>query len=142
MKKQEIGLGFVLVAIAIGFFFLTNTLPEDSALFPRLVAFLLMGLSGIFLMGTIRSKETDETSPFDKVYWRQLLFIVGLSFVYIILIQVFGYFAATGLYIVVGTMGLRIPFKSAAISATGTVAFLYLVFVVFLNVPLPKGFLL
>lgn len=141
MKKLEIRLGLFVMAISLAYYFLTFTLPESVVLYPRMVAILLFAFSVIFLIQTAMTEYKDSASPFKGIYWRQLIFVLAMSLVYILLINVMGFFVATSLYIVVTMLGLKIRLLNAVISTLAVDAALYGIFVFFLNVPLPEGIL-
>lgn len=141
MKKLEIKLGLVIMLISLMYYYLTYSLPEKVVLYPRFVAILLFTFSLMFLIQTAVTEYKDSVSPFQGIYWRQLIFVLAMSMMYIMLINVLGFFLATSLYVVVTMRGLKIKILNAVLSTIGVNAALYGIFVFFLNVPLPTGIL-
>lgn len=143
MKKLEVYMGILLMALGLGFYMVTLTLPEQVSLYPKFVSLLLLVFSTLFVIQTMfRPNEEYQDRPFEGIYVRQMMFIIGISFIYVVLIKTLGFFLATSLYVVVGTRGLKIPFKNAVATAIGVNVALYGIFVFMLNVPLPKGILM
>lgn len=138
MKKVEIKFGLFILAIAVFYYAMTSSLPEEAGYYPKFVGMISILLATIYLIQTAKV-ENSSKSPFAGVNWNQLLLILGLSLVYIVLMKPVGYFMSTFIYLVIALMGLRISPKNAVLVAIGTGIFMFVVFKTFLSVPLPMG---
>jgi len=67
---------------------------------------------------------------------------MALSAVYVILIDIIGFFVTTAIYLFVTMVALKSSVKWSIVVSILFPIFLYLIFVSFLKVPVPKGFLL
>ena len=67
---------------------------------------------------------------------------MALSAVYVILIDIIGFFVTTAIYLFVTMVILKSNIKWSIVVSIVFPIFLYLVFVSFLKVPVPRGFLL
>lgn len=142
MRKTDITLGSILIAICLFLFYMIFNLPEQARIYPLFVTSLLLFLTIIHMIITIRKKKDDEKSPFDSLQKRQLLFVVGSSGLYIALISIIGYVTSTILYVLIVLLGFNTSKKMSALITLGFAAFIYILFKVILKVPLPTGFLI
>lgn len=142
MKKVDLILGYLLVAISGFFFFMISKLPEKAILYPIFVTSILLFLSIIHLIITYSKKSDEEATEFKNLEIKQLLFITVLSGLYVALIKVTGYVTSTLLYVLISLLGLKINKKSAIIISIGFVILIYILFKIVLRVPLPKGFII
>lgn len=142
MRKQDLYLGYGLVAIAGLFYYMISRLPERATIYPLFVTTLLLALTLIHLFITYRSKSTEESTVFKDINYKQLLVVLGVSGIYVGLINILGYVVSTVLYMLVSLMFLKTNrFKSILLSF-GTAAFIFILFKIILRVPLPQGFLI
>lgn len=142
MKKVDLILGYLLVAISGFFFFMISKLPEKAILYPIFVTSILLFLSIIHLIITYSKKSDEEATGFKNLEIKQLLFITVLSGLYVALIKVTGYVTSTLLYVLISLLGLKVNKKSAIIISIGFVILIYILFKIVLRVPLPKGFII
>lgn len=142
MKKVDLILGYILVAISGFFFFMISKLPEKAILYPIFVTSILLFLSIIHLIITYSKKSDEEATGFKNLEIKQLLFITVLSGLYVALIKVTGYVTSTLLYVLISLLGLKVNKKSAIIISIGFVILIYILFKIVLRVPLPKGFII
>ena len=71
----------------------------------------------------------------------QFVFIAVSAALYIVCIEVLGYFAASILYLLVALLFLRVRVSYIVICMAALMTTIYFVFAMFLNVPLPVGML-
>lgn len=121
-------------------------MPAEAALFPKLI----LGLAAVLALAwgaqtfrrpKARSEITDTSpAPFSENPRKLLSFIVCLGG-YVWLIDILGYFTSTALFMVVASfvLGFRRPGIIAA-AVVGFVGFIYIVFVVIFQRPLPIEF--
>lgn len=142
MRKVDLLLGFILVAVCGFFYFMISRLPEKAILYPIFVTSLLLFLTIIHLAITYSNKSDEESSVFKDLEIKQLLFVLGLSGLYVGLITVIGYITSTVLYVLTALFGLKVDKKVSVAISIGFAIFIYVLFKVLLKVPLPRGFLI
>ena len=135
--------------MVIGFFLLVSILflvqsmnfPSSSAVgpaaVPRLWITMLIPLNLLLMIRTFRSNETtSESGPRVDI----VLSFVGFLVVYLFLMQIFGYFLSTFVFIMAGLYYLGYRNTRNALIISGTwILFSYIVFYKTLYVPLPLG---
>ena len=91
----------------------------------------------------IKPKNTEEEEDkFKGNLYGQFFFVIVLSAVYVVLIDIIGFFVTTAIYLFVTMVALKSSIKWSIVVSILFPIFLYLVFVSFLKVPVPRGFLL
>lgn len=143
MIKYDKILTVGLFVLEILYFIMIKALPEKAARYPFFVLSLLFALTVILGIQSFMKKEKEENSGlFAGFQIKQFLFIVGISFVYILCIDVVGFFTSSLIYLIVIMFGLKANIKWAIISSVIFCILIYLIFMVFLKVPVPRGFLI
>lgn len=142
MKKQDLILGYVLLAVCGAFYFMTSKLPKEATTYPMFVTSLLLFLTIIHLFITYRNNSAEESTTFKGLKLKQILFVLGGSGIYVAMISILGYISSTVIYISVILIGLKVDRKKSIIISTGSAAFIYILFKILLRVPLPTGFLI
>ena len=149
MKKLKLIFGAVVIAVSAFFFYYSGTfqrMPGQKDIgpgaFPRFVCGLLI-LSGILLILREIKQDNQET-----VYLFSLKFFMGLLsiFCYFLLLKGLGFILdSIWIVAVMMLMLLNEPFKKAwpliAGVSVGVPTGLYMIFGVFLKVPIPNGLL-
>lgn len=144
MKRDNYILAGILSAITVVFFILTLKLPDKARTYPLFILGLLTFLIIVFLIDTnIRAKkESGKSEPLFKDFQKkQFTIVFSSAATYVILMDVLGYFTSTMIYIVFCLVALKVKRSKSMLITLGFSAFIYLVFVYLLKVPLPKGFL-
>ena len=95
-----------------------------------------------FLIKPKNAEEEKGEDQFKGNLYGQFFLIMALSAVYVILIDMIGFFVTTAVYLFVTIPALKSNIKWSIIVSIPFPIFLYLIFVSFLKVPVPKGFLL
>lgn len=142
MRKQDLYLGYGLVVIAGLFYFMIAKLPERATIYPLFVTTLLLLLTLLHLIITYRSKNTEESDAFKNLHIKQLLFVLGVSGIYIGLLNIVGYVVSTVLYMFISLIFLKTDKVKSLLLSAGTAGFIFLLFKIILRVPLPTGFLI
>ena len=95
-----------------------------------------------FIVKPKNAEEDKEEDQFKGNLYGQFFLIMALSAVYIILIDIIGFFVTTTIYLFVTMVALKSSVKWSIVVSILFPIFLYLIFVSFLKVPVPRGFLL
>lgn len=133
-----------VLAIIFAVVFYLNTLAMTFAgyLLPRILSGVIILLSVAMIIEAYicrqkHSKPADGKKKLDK---RRVLIFIMLIVAYIGAISPLGYFTVTPLYIIGVYWYLKaMNLKKAAIIAGGFTVFVYLLFVLFLHLPIPLG---
>lgn len=143
MRKLDLILSAILIAFSGIVYLMISQLPKEASLYPIFVTTLLLVLSVIQLFKTYRNKEEEnEKSPFDGIEKKQMLFVLIASGIYVALINILGYIGSTALYVAAILIGLKTEKKKSVIISIGFCIFIYVLFKILLQVPLPKGLII
>ena len=147
MRKYDKFLTIGLFILEAFYFLLIKQLPPKAARYPYFVLGLMVFLTLLLAIHTflIKPKNTEENKEEDQFkgnLYGQFFLVIALSAVYVILIDIIGFFVTTAVYLFVTMLALKSNIKWSIIVSILFPIFLYLIFVSFLKVPVPKGFLL
>lgn len=148
MRKYDRFLTIGLFILEAFYFLLIKQLPPKAARYPYFVLGLMVFLTLLLAINTflIKPKNLEEDregeEKFKNVLYGQFFFIIALSAVYVILIDIIGFFVTTAIYLFASMRVLKSNIKWSIVVSILFPIFLYLIFVSFLKVPVPKGFLL
>ena len=147
MRKYDKFLTIGLFILEAFYFLLIKQLPPKAARYPYFVLGLMVFLTLLLAIHTflIKPKNTEENKEEDQFkgnLYGQFFLVIALSAVYVILIDIIGFFVTTAVYLFVTMLALKSNIKWSIIVSILFPIFLYLVFVSFLKVPVPRGFLL
>jgi hypothetical protein len=133
------------VLLAVLFLYDSLSLANSAAKFPRLVAGYIILLAGIMgLQAVRRHKSGGESAPSGRepVKIQRICLFLCLLLAYVSLVEPLGFFVATPLYIACAFWYLRATNPITAIAIVlGLSLLIYCVFVEFLHLPVPMGFL-
>lgn len=151
--------GGISIVFALTFYYKTINMSESAAFLPRILIGLIILLSlGMMYEGYYKEKKNmkakrriDERSEEDEDKSeeetgvinipRAIIFTVMIA-LYILLLKPVGYFVMTPIYIVSTYLFLKATkIKKMLFIAVGFTAFVYVVFVAFLKIPIPMGIL-
>ena len=150
--------GGLSILFALIFYYKTINMTKDAAYLPRILIFLIIALSfGMVFEAYRREKKQiklkrriDERSEEDEEsdeetgeinIKRAFIFTLMIA-TYIFLLKPVGYFIITPIYIVSVYMFLKATkVRNMLLIALGFTAFVYVVFVAFLKIPIPMGIL-
>ena len=147
MRKYDKFLTIGLFILEAFYFLLIKQLPPKAARYPYFVLGLMVFLTLLLAINTflIKPKNTEENKEEDQFkgnLYGQFFLVIVLSAVYVILIDIIGFFVTTAIYLFVTMVVLKSNIKWSIVVSIVFPIFLYLVFVSFLKVPVPRGFLL
>ena len=147
MRKYDKFLTIGLFILEAFYFILIKQLPPKAARYPYFVLGLMIFLTLLLAINTflIKPKNTEENKEEDQFkgnLYGQFFLVIALSAVYVILIDIIGFFVTTAVYLFVTMLALKSNIKWSIIVSILFPIFLYLIFVSFLKVPVPRGFLL
>lgn len=146
MKKYlnpDVSFGLFFLLGAVYLLFLTTDMPESAAQFPKLVLSLLALLSILLILRGFRAaKKVEEKTEITVHHFKKALIAILIIAIYAALIRYIGFYTATSLF-VIAFMRFFKEKRILAIILTiiGINLFIYFLFVVQLNVRLPKGIL-
>ena len=148
MRKYDKFLTIGLFILEVFYFILIKQLPAKAARYPYFVLGLMVFLTLLLAINTFIIKpknieeDKEEEDKFKGNLYGQFFFVIALSAVYVILIDIIGFFVTTAIYLFVTMVILKSNIKWSIVVSIVFSIFLYLVFVSFLKVPVPRGFLL
>ena len=147
MRKYDKFLTIGLFILEAFYFVLIKQLPPKAARYPYFVLGLMVFLTLLLAINTFiikpkNAEEDKEEDQFKGNLYGQFFLIMALSAIYVILIDIIGFFVTTAIYLFVTMVVLKSNIKWSIVVSIVFPIFLYLVFVSFLKVPVPRGFLL
>ncbi|MCC5909162.1 MAG: tripartite tricarboxylate transporter TctB family protein [Clostridiaceae bacterium] len=142
MKTMDQKLGWILLLMTGGFYYLTSQLPKDAAFYPLFITIILAALSILFLIKAYKDSNVEEKPLFKGLELKQLAFITAACGGYVALINVLGYFVATFLYFIVVLFGLKVERNKLIIISIGFCGFIFILFKLLLRVRLPEGLII
>ena len=144
MRKYDRFLTIGLFVLEAFYFFLIKQLPPKAARYAEFVLSLMLFLTILLAINTfiIKPKNVEEEDKFKGNLFKQFFFVIAISVVYVILIDISGFFVSTAIYLFVTMVALKSNVKWSIVVSILFPIFLYLVFVSFLKVPVPRGFLI
>ncbi len=143
MKKADIIISLLLIALGCGAFYVASTEYSDGTQYtPMIYSAGLAVLSLVLLLTALFRKERQSDQPKPQSVSR-LLSVLGFIAAYIALIYYLGFYAATEIFLVSFMIAMKAttPLKAVIISTVVT-GLLYLFFSVVLLVPTPRGLLI
>ena len=133
---------FALFSFGVGlfFFFTAQSMPASARLFPQSVAALIFLLSFVMAFNARRSAPpSGEKARINAV--RVVTYSLMIA-AYIAVTEKAGYFVTTPLFMIISYIYLRAAgLLKAILIAALFCGFIYLLFVRFLNLPVPLGLL-
>ena len=147
MRKYDKFLTIGLFILEAFYFLLIKQLPPKAARYPYFVLGLMVFLTLLLAINTFiikpkNAEEDKEEDQFKGNLYGQFFLIMALSAIYVILIDIIGFFVTTAIYLFVTMVTLKSSIKWSIVVSILFPVFLYLIFVSFLKVPVPKGVLL
>ncbi|WP_126425430.1 tripartite tricarboxylate transporter TctB family protein [Brevibacillus marinus] len=147
MKKTDFFVGIALILLSVAVWITSGSFPSvgetdvGPSFFPRLIAGGLVLLSLIMIAGSFRHRQDNDKDAAPTLWGRTILGFVCM-FAFLALIYIGGFHLATPLFLF-GFMwlyGYRKPMASILVAVLVTL-FIYFIFEVLLQVPLPAGVL-
>lgn len=146
MRKTDIGVLAFMYAICAFFYVYSSTLSENSKTYPMFTIYLLFGLTTLYLIEMIISArkfgvESGVEEVFEGFMPLQFVIALVLTVAYFFLMKYLGFFSATIIFMVASLIYLKVKPIPALITVVSVTLLIYLAFVLFLGVRLPKGIL-
>ncbi|MDN5347697.1 MAG: Tripartite tricarboxylate transporter TctB family [Clostridia bacterium] len=118
--------------------------PFIVAIYPRLLLICGFVLSGLKIAFIFKNKsevkvEVAEAGPGGSENRKYMWIYLACGILYMLLMPVLGFILSTFVTMIVLLGLFRIEFKTALPVAVGTPLILYVIFVIALEIPLPKG---
>lgn len=147
MKKTDLGVVAFMYAVAGFFYAYSSQLSKGSKQYPLFTIYLLFGLTTLYLIQMIlNARKFGVESGVDTVFagFKPLQFFVSLALtaVYFFMMKYLGFFSATVIFMIASLLYLKVPPVATAITVVALVGLIYVAFVVFLGVRLPRGILI
>lgn len=140
MGKYDKILTLGLLILDAIYYALIKGLPAKAGRYPMFVCLLLLVLTIILAIETFLNKKPYDKKLFEGFKPSQFFFIVVVSAIYILLIDWIGFFITTLVYLIVTMVGLKAKLLYSILTSICFCVLIYLVFVIFLKVPVPSGF--
>lgn len=132
---------FAAFTISVGLFFFISaqSMPSAASLFPQIISVLIFILSVLMVLNARSGSPETKSEP---VSVKRVVIYAVLIAVYIGTTNYIGYFITTPLFMIISYLYLKAAgfFKALLISVAFSI-FIYLLFVKFLNLPVPLGLL-
>lgn len=141
MKTYDSILSIFLLIFCGMYYVAINKLPEEARQYPLFIFVLLLAFTVILLITTFIKKE-EKINIFQGMQFKQFGFVLITAIVYVAMINILGFFTSTLIYLLITLLGLKVIPKYAVITSVGFCIVVYLVFVFFLRVPVPRGFII
>ena len=147
MKKTDLGVVGFMYAVCACFYVYSVDLKKGSETYPLFTIALLFGLTTLYLIQMIiAARKFGVESGVDTVFagFKPAQFIVSvvLTIIYFLMMKYLGFFSATIVYMVAALVYLKVPVIHTVIAVVSVNVMIYVAFVEFLGVRLPKGFLI
>ena len=131
INKQGLIVGLVFYAFILFCWICTNTFVGDASIFPRMILALLALLNTIMIIQAFRGQGKSAFSAKEAAM--PLLFFAGIV-AYVLLFTLLGYFPSTCIMLIAYMLILKVrPYWLIAALTAGYLAFVYVLFVVWLN---------
>jgi len=146
MKKTDIGVVLFMYAVCAFFYVNSGKLSSGSKTYPMFTIYLLFGLTTLYLVQMIlNARKFGVESGIDTIFggFKPVQFFVSLALtiLYFFMIKYLGFFTATVIFMLASLIFLKVPPVITALTVVIITALIYLAFVKFLGVRLPKGIL-
>lgn len=148
MKRNihsDVYISVILLVLGVLMYLRTYVMPVGAAVFPRLILIVFVGLTAWTLyQGIKKTKSMKDTVCSDLTYGMIRLPLISLLIVviYVVAIKFLGFFISTTIFIASFMYFYQIrDWKKMSLTIIGVNIFIYILFVMQLNVPLPHGLL-
>ena len=146
MKKTDIGVVGFMYAVCAFFYVYSYQLTAESKKYPMFTIILLFGLTTLYLVQMIIAArkfgvESGVNEVFEGFKPAQFFVSLALTIVYFLMMKYLGFFTATVIFMFASLLYLKVPVLASVISVVSVNLLIYLAFVQFLGVRLPKGLL-
>ncbi len=136
----------VAIALAVVFYFNTLKLQPAGYMLPRILIVVIILLSVAMMIEAYRADkkksqvDVDKSNEASEIDYKRVAVFVLLIAGYIFTIKPLGYFIVTPFYVILSYLYLKATkLRNIILIAFGFTAFVYLLFVIFLKLPIPLG---
>lgn len=138
MRSVDRWLSVIILILCCILYVITLSYPNEVVTFPKVLIIIMAFMSISLFLNSFRQIEKSILD--ESVSTWEVIITIALIILYVVLVPVIGFFMSTILYLYVQMWILnRNRIILYAVISTGTIAFLYLVFVIFLKIWFPKG---
>lgn len=141
MKGSDIAGSVILLLLSFAAYYEATTFTLGTDAFPKAVLIVIMILAAVQLILAFKPRPVIQSVPSTETLNVNRMVAMGaLLLIYIIAIQMVGYFIVTPLFLI-GSMFLlgRRDLKTILVVTACVVFVIYLVFRTFIYVPVPLG---
>lgn len=145
MKKSDVGVVSLLYCFVLFFAYQTTQLPPEAQSYPGFLLAVIFVLNTLYIAFSIwkwKRKnvfQNDMEHLYDGFLPKQFFPVLIGAGIYVALIYWIGYYFASILYMGVALALLRVRAKWIAVVIVSLLIVIWLVFTLFLKVPLPGG---
>ncbi len=145
MKDSDLGVIVVIYAIATWFLVMTVQLPDPAQSYPLILIPALYVCNTLLLIKQVMSYTrhklfiNDLKQIFKAFLPGQFFGVIAGCLIYLALLNYLGYYISSVLYLLLAQFFLKVRPIPALISCVVVIGVTYLVFSLFLRVPLPTG---
>lgn len=147
MKRSDIGVLVIVYAFTLFFLAMTLELPPDAQTYPLCLVGGLLILNTLYLGQCLwkARRSTGILNDLPEVFagfqWKQFGIVCLSSVLYMIVMELAGFYIASLLYLTGMLAYLGVPKRHVLLTVVVMAAMIYSVFSLFLKVPLPAGLL-
>ncbi len=147
MKKSDFAVVALIYLFVLFFAYQTLLLPKEAQSYPFFLLASVFVLNSLYLAVAIwklkarKEFKDDLAHLYDGFIPKQFFSIAIGAVIYVALIHWLGYYIASVLYMCVALALLRVKMKWIAVIIVALLVVIWLVFTLFLKVPLPTGIL-
>lgn len=145
-KRIDIGVGSALSVFSVIVFLYAEQYNMERIaqygpdFFPKTLAVMMLCLSVMLIVNAVKGKYQRDMESIDKKGFIRSAISIGISVVYLLLMQFLGFLLSTFLFLYalmtfIGHKGKRVRF----ISCLGVTLVVFGIFYLFLKIPLPEG---
>ena len=145
MKKSDLSVVAILYLFVFFFAYQTHQLPEEAQSYPGFLLAVILILNTIYLAVALwrwkvkKLFKDDLEHLYDGFIASQFFTVMVGAALYVALIYWLGYYVASILYMAAALALLKVKAKWIAVVIISLLVVIWLVFTLFLKVPLPVG---
>jgi putative tricarboxylic transport membrane protein len=148
VKKIDISVGACLSVLSVAIYLYAETYKGSGVsnygpnVFPQFLAVMLFITSIMLIVNAVKGKSQTDLEGINLKGFIRTSITVGISIVYLIVMQFIGFFVATliFLYSMITYLGQK-SLLTRIISSVAVSIIVYFIFKDFLKIPLPSGYL-
>ena len=138
-------IGLIITIISVFFLSIADKMPASAARFPKIILSILGILSFFLILKGLRASLINKFNSKESITLNSIrnpLIAIALIILYVVLLRLIGFYISTTIYTVLFMLFFREKrIRTVLLTAVSINIFIYLLFVVQLNVRLPQGFL-